>query len=130
MDMAQTAEAHLRHFLGGNSDKSPEELQEIAAALSPGGTHDGGHLVKNVLENVWAADPLLLAATLYYNWPGGKVGFQFLPDPAMTDADEYRMEVESLVDLISGALDGDPRRILIGDDRAFFDSLTALSAAG
>jgi hypothetical protein len=123
MEMAQTAEVHLRHFLGGNSDKSPEELEQIAAALSPGGTHNGGHLVRIVLANVWGADPLLLAATLYYNWHGGKVGFQFLPDPATTVADEYRMEVESLVDLISGALDDDPRRVLTGDDRAFFDSL-------
>lgn len=76
-----------------------------------------------ILANVWAADPLLLAATIRYNWHGGKAGFQFLPDPAKTDFDAYVEEAWSLLELFDQALDGDPRRILTGDDRAFFDSL-------
>src|SRR4051794_38914314 len=53
MDMAQTAEANLAHLAGDNSTKSPEELEQIASALSPGGAHDGAHLVRIVLANVW-----------------------------------------------------------------------------
>jgi hypothetical protein len=62
-----------------------EELQEIAEKLSPGGVHTGGQLVDLVRENMWDADPLLVAAVIYYNWHGGKAGFQFLPDPEQTD---------------------------------------------
>jgi len=88
MKMAREAEAHLAYLAGDNSEKAPEELEQIASSLSPGGTHNGGELVRIILANVWSADPLLVAATVYFNWDGGKAGFQFLPDPATTNPDE------------------------------------------
>lgn len=123
MDMAREAEPHLAAFLRDNSDRSAEELEELADKLSPGGAHTGGLLVRLIQANVWAADPLLLAATIRYNWHGGKAGFQFLPDPAETDFDAYEEEAMGLLDLFDQAIEGDARRILTGDDRAFFDSL-------
>jgi hypothetical protein len=120
--MAERAEPYLPFLLRDNSDKSPAELEEIAAALSPGGAHDGGLLVSLARDRV-CADPLLVAATLYHNWHGGKIGFQFLPDPAEHELDEYEGQVGDLVELFELALDGDPRRILTGEDRAFFESL-------
>lgn len=36
MDMAREAEPHLASFLRDNSDKSAEELEELADRLSPG----------------------------------------------------------------------------------------------
>jgi hypothetical protein len=52
-----------------------------------------------VRANLWDADPLLVAATIWSNWHGGKVGFQFLPDPAQTDPWAYQDEVDELLEL-------------------------------
>ncbi|MCV0369532.1 hypothetical protein [Filomicrobium sp.] len=123
MDMARDAEPHLAAFLRDNSDKTPLELEELAVKLSPGGAHDGGLLVRLIRANMWDADPLLLAAIIRWNWHGGKRGFQFLSDPAETDLYDYEEEATSLMELFDEALDGDPHRILTGEDRAFFDSL-------
>lgn len=121
--MAQKAKPHLAAFLRDNSDRTAEQLEEVANCLSPGGAHTGGLLARLIWENVWLADPLLLAATVWFNWHGGKAGFQFLPDPAKTEVDAYEEEAWRLIDLFDSAFDGDPRRILTGADRAFFDSL-------
>src|SRR5215510_14409824 len=43
--MVRATEPYLRYFLHDNSEKSAEELQELASNLSPGGTHTGGALV-------------------------------------------------------------------------------------
>lgn len=120
---AGRAETYIDAFLQDNSQRTAEELEEMADALSPGGAHDGGELVRLVQAYTWLADPLLVAATIRYNWHGGKVGFQFLPDPATTDPETYDEEAWSLMTLFDEATDGDPRRILTGADRGFFDSL-------
>jgi hypothetical protein len=126
LDMAKEAEPHLDAFLRDNSDKSAEELEEVASFLSPGGEHTGGLLVRLILEELfWQADPLQLAATIRYNWHGGRAGFQFLPDPAQTDIGSYKEQAMELVSLLDEANQGDPLRILTGDDRAFFDTLPA-----
>ena len=120
LSMAKEVEPYLRYFIQDNSKKSPEGLAEVAACLSPGGVHNSGLLASIIRANCWYADRVLLAAILYYNWFGGKVGFQFLPDPAKTELEEYEWEVDGLIldlDL------RDPRRILVGEDRDFYDSL-------
>jgi hypothetical protein len=117
--MAQEAEPHLVNFLRDNSDKTAEELEDLAHKLSPGGAHTGGTLALLIRDYFLGADPFLLAAVIRWNWHGGKIGFQFLPNPAETDLDEYIYQAGSLLDL----LEGDARLILTGEDRAFFDSL-------
>jgi hypothetical protein len=52
----------------------------------------------------------------------GKVGFQFLPNPAV-DPENYEFEVEELEGIIDEGLQGDPLRVLTGDDRDFYLSL-------
>lgn len=121
--LARRAEPFLHCFLQDNNDKSAEELEELASKLSPGGVHNGGLLVRLVRANLWLADPLVVAATIWSNWHGGKVGFQFLPDPAETELCDYTNEVLSLMDLFDYALNGDPCRLLTGPDRAFYQSL-------
>ncbi len=121
--MFEKARAALLYLASDNSGRSPTELHEIASALSPGGAHTGGLLVQIILETVWDADPLLITATIYQNWHGGKQGFQFLPDPTDTDKDEYFDEACSLLHLIYEGTGGEPLRILVGEDRAFFESL-------
>jgi hypothetical protein len=98
-EMVAEAKPYMARFLEDNSTLSAEELEEIAEKLSPGGAHTGGLLVRLVRANLWDADPLLVAATIWSNWHGGKVGFQFLPDPAETDPDVYRDEVDELIEL-------------------------------
>lgn len=123
LDMAERTRPFLLELLRDQSSKSAEELENLAANLSPGGAHTGGLLTRLIRANLWMSDPLLLAALVRYNWHGGKIGFQFLPDPAMSDADEYEQEAMDLMGLFDEALDGDPHRLLTGEDRAFFDSL-------
>ena len=53
----------------------------------------------------------------------GKVGFQFLPNPAV-DPENYEFEVEELEGIIDEGLQGDPLRVLTGDDRDFHLSLS------
>jgi hypothetical protein len=122
-DMARAAEPYLVAFAQDNSGKTAEELEQLAEELSPGGAHTGGTLVHLIWANLWWADPLLVAAIIRWNWHGGKAGFQFLPDPAQMHIDDYEMEAWALLELFDRALDGDPRRILTGSDREFFESL-------
>lgn len=119
-----TAAPHLAAFKRDNSTKSPDELSALADCLSPGGAHTPAGLVNAVREMVKDADPLLIAATVYRNWHGGKIGFQFLPRPGEVDwPDEYYVEASALLDQIRDGTGGDPRRILLENDRAFFDAL-------
>jgi hypothetical protein len=123
-EQAAKARPYMAYFLENNSDKTAEELEELASHLSPCGTvHQAGLLVRIVRANLWDADPLLVAATIWYNWYGGKVGFQFLPDPAETDPDEYQGEVDDLIELFRQAHNGDPLKILTGEDADFYRSL-------
>jgi len=123
--MANMARPLLHHFLRDNSDKTAEQLEELAAHLSPGGAHTGGRLAYLIYKKGLAVDALLLAALMRWNWGGGKMGFQFLPDPADADEDieEYWFEAEDLIKFFQTATDGDPRRILTGNDRAFYEWL-------
>ena len=120
--MAHTARQYLEYFLRDNSSLTAVELEDIARKLSPG-THNSGQLADLIYRSVPQADALLLAAVMRWNWHNGKVGFQFLPDPAMEDIDEYWDQAELLIDLLQTATDGDPLRILTGEDRAFYESL-------
>ncbi len=121
--MIEEAKTHLPCFLQDNSDKSAEELERLAEKLSPGGAHTGGELVNEVRAKMPGADPLLIAATIRVNWHGGKVGFQFLPDPLSVSDDEYMEAGYELAALFDDALDGNPLRILTGEDLAFYNSL-------
>ena len=121
--MAAQARPHLAAFARSNAHLSAEQLEELAADLSPGGAHTGALLGQLVERDVIFADPLLVAAVFRYNWHGGKAGFQFLPDPAVTDPDDYDDAVWQLLNVFDLGTASDPRRILTGDDLAFFDSL-------
>ncbi|RWJ96992.1 hypothetical protein [Mesorhizobium sp.] len=115
---------YLSLFLADHSSKSAEELEELASHLSPGSAHTGGLLAHAIFQWArWEVDPLLLAATLRYCWHGGKMGFQFLPDPAKTDPDEYDEQAQELVQFLFEATDGNPARILTGEDLVFYNSL-------
>jgi hypothetical protein len=120
----ENARAHL-HLLAERdlSGLSAAELEDIADHLSPGWAHDSGLLAQVIRHSVRGANRLLLAAMIRHNWHGGKAGFQFLPDPAETDPDEYWSEACGLVELLEDGIDGDPRRILTEEDLAFFESL-------
>lgn len=113
----------LEMLFEDNSQKTPDQLAEVAYALSPGGAHVGGELTNLLLETAWfhAPDPLLLGALIYSNWTGGKVGFQFQQDPCTTDPDEYAEKAEKISDALSDA--GPPTRFLMGDDLAFYNAL-------
>ena len=67
-------------------------------------------------------DPLLLVAMIRENWDGGKFGFQFLPDPA-DELRDYAGELWTLQEVFEEGLEGDPLKILTGDDREFYLSL-------
>lgn len=125
---ADEAAKHLDSLWRDNSHKSASELQELAQHLSPIGTglDDAGMLARLVMcHPVYAicADPRLLTALVWWNWGMGRVGFQFLSDPATLPLDDYRDEARGLVELFGNATEGDPSRILTGDDLAFYNSL-------
>ena len=121
--LAESARPRLPLLLEDNSNRTAEELAEIAADLSPGGAHDGAFFIRMVRARIWNADPLLVAAAVWYNWHGGKAGFQFLPDPASVDLAAYQDEAIELIGFFDEALCGDLTRILTKDDRAFFEQL-------
>ncbi len=121
--MAAAARPHLATFARRNDHFTAKQLEEVAIQLSPGGAHTGAKLARIVSHSVMFADPLLVAAVFRFNWHGGKAGFQFLPDPAVTDPDDYDEEAGDLLAALDRGTGGDPRRILTGADLAFFDSL-------
>lgn len=123
LSQAKKVCAAIDLFLQDNTDKSAEEMEDIAGQVSPGGAHTGGLLVNLIRQHVFGADPILIAATIYHNWHGGKAGFQFLPDPAATDPEDYETEAFDLIETLDAGIWGDPSRILTGDDRRFYDSL-------
>jgi hypothetical protein len=111
-------------FLDNQSGKSAADLEALAERLhAPGSMHNAGRLVDMVRSRVPLADPLLVAATMYSTWKGGRVGFQFLPNPQETEPEAYDFAVADLVSSLGDAYD-DPRAVLTGVDREFFDSLT------
>ncbi len=122
--MAQRARPYLADLLKDNSARTPEELQNIAGHLSPGGVHTGALLLQLILDELPdECCPRLVAAMIYWNWSGGKRGFQFLPDFLHSDPDWFRARAETLLETIGDGTNGDPRRLLTGDDRGFYDSL-------
>jgi hypothetical protein len=58
---------------------------------------------------------------IYTNWTGGKVGFQFLPDPATVDPDEYEDNAVLILDALADA--GPPSRFMVGEDLDFYNAL-------
>ncbi len=127
LQQADAVRPHLHNLIDLPASATADDLEKIADLFSPGGVHDGGLLARIILECcpliAATSGALLLAAIIRLNWHGGKVGFQFLPDPASTDAEEYEEEAGSLISLLQWATDGNPRRVLTGDDLAFFESL-------
>jgi len=109
-------------FSTGNDDKSPAELAEIADRLSVGGAHTSGFLTRYAMKNILFADPTLVAALLYRNWKGGKVGFQFLPNPATTPFEEYSNAVSELESWFD---ETEPTKLLLNtySDLDFYNSL-------
>jgi hypothetical protein len=122
-DMADLARKALPFLQCCNDGMSPEELETIARDLSPGGAHDGGWLINLIKRTGVIVDPLLLAAVYMYNWHGGKVGFQFMPDIRHCPLLDYLEMGAGLLDTIISGTGADPCKILTGDDRPFFDSL-------
>lgn len=122
---ADATQPYLRFLFEDNSSKTAGELHELAKHLSPGGAHTGGWLASLICESALDVCPVLMGALLYYNWSGGKIGFQFMPEPAdfEGDADGYCFEALNLMGQLEAATRGDPLRILTGDDRAFYESL-------
>lgn len=112
-------------FFNDNIDKTPEELAAMARAINFGGAHDAGLTVRYVREYVFAPCPRLVAACLYEAWQGGKGGFQFLPDPAETDPEEYDDLVSGLIETLEDGAP-DPRQVLLNgysNDLDFYNSL-------
>jgi hypothetical protein len=122
-DMRAHAAKFMGYFERNNSFLSADELADIARSVSPGGAHTGGFMIRILQRNLWHVDPLLVTATIYANWHGGKVGFQFLDSPRDADPDAYEEEATSLIDYLGGATDWNPRRVLTGDDLSFYDAL-------
>jgi hypothetical protein len=121
--MAPEARQYLSYVMRDNSDLDADKLAEIAEALSPGGAHNGADLFWNLLDAKVVIDPLIRAALIYYNWHGGKAGFQFLPDPAATAFSTYRKHAETLAWMLGDGHGVDPARILVEEDRDFFERL-------
>jgi len=121
--MARDTEPYLNYLLDNNYGKSPEELEDIASWLSPGGVHNGGAFLNIIMNNGVRICPRLKAAILYGNWDGGKTGFQFLPDPANTEVEEYALCADDLIEALGSGTGGDPRAVLTGVDREFYESL-------
>jgi len=116
----------LLAFLDDNSGKSPEALAKIANGLYDGGSlHNRGYIVQCVRAGLSLPCPWLTTAAIYNTWKGGKAGFQFLPDPAQTDALEYDEEVSELLSVFYDWANEiwTPHNVLIGNDRKFFDAL-------
>lgn len=123
-DQAESARANLHYLAEGDlRHLSSDDLERIAGHLSPGWAHTSGLFARVIYHSIWWANRRLLAAMFRLNWHGGKVGFQFLPDPAQTDPSEYQQAAADLAEIIHEGTDGDPRSILTGYDLAFFDSL-------
>ena len=60
--MAKDTEPYLKYFLEDNSDKTPEELEDIAAWLLPGGVHNSGLFLRIIMNNGVLICPRLMAA--------------------------------------------------------------------
>lgn len=121
--MARRARQHLPYVMRDNSDLDANRLAEIAGALSPGGVHNGADLYWALIDWGVPIDKHLQAALFYYNWSGGKVGFQFMPNPRTTRAGRYREAAEALATMLFAGHGGDLRRLLIGDDLTFYERL-------
>lgn len=100
-------------------DRPPGRHRDNPRPIPPGGIHNGGLLTRLLMGRSVGLDPLLITAMIWNNWHGGKVGFQFLPDPG-DDPENYEFEVEELEGIIDEGLQGDPLRVLTGDDRDFY----------
>lgn len=125
MQAAEQSRPFLPALLEDNSGKTSEELEILAGYVSPMiGAHNSGLFAQLLIpERHWIGlDALLLTAMVRSNWHGGKVGFQFLPDPA-DDWENYEDERWMLQEVFERELEGDPLRILTGNDREFFLSL-------
>ena len=122
--MAQEARSFIPRLFCDNSHLSAEELEELASKLSPGSSHTGGWLASLVYNSLrWEVDPILIAATIRWNWHGGRGRFEFLPDPAESDTQDYQGLASDLIEFLQDATDRNPRRILTGEDREFYESL-------
>jgi hypothetical protein len=121
--MARKAHRCFPYATRDNSDLGAERLAEIAEALSPGGVHNGADLYRTLTDFGVEIDSRLRAALIYSNWSGGKIGFQFMPDPAKTPLWLYREEAERLAAALVAGHDGDPRHVLVDEDRSFYAQL-------
>lgn len=104
-----------------NAGMSPEALARLAAALSPGGVHDAGYFTSALIDLNIPCCPYALAALIYENWTGGKIGFQFMPNPREADEADYYERAETIFGLLIDG--GPPTRFLVGDDRDFYEGL-------
>ena len=94
----------------------------MAEQLTPGSHNDNTVLLNLVEEFLTKADPRLLVAAKAQAWQGGRAGFQFLPNPANLELDEYQDLVQDLVESLQANVEH-PSEVLVGSDRAFYESL-------
>ncbi|HEX3651283.1 MAG TPA: hypothetical protein VHU18_00495 [Rhizomicrobium sp.] len=124
---AEELALHLPLLWQDHWDKTATELEELADRLSPvaTGLDDAGLLARLILwEPLWlGVNVLLLAALVWRNWPFGKLGYQFMPNPLKLSLEEYRDEAWTLLNMLEEATGGDPMRLLTGDDLEFYKSL-------
>ena len=114
-------ENHLCSLFQDNDHLSRDELLDIAGKLSPGGHHTGGLLIQ-IASQFFFLDETISAAAHYLNWHGGKVGFQFLPDPAQVDFEEYQDEAYELA-LRLEPIQRNPQRFLSDEDWEMYEAL-------
>ena len=126
---AESLREALEWLKGGHTKgKSAVELEEMAGRLTPGGAHTDGGLIMAAVGHIMFPDPLLVTATIREAWRGGKAGFQFLPDPAETDPEEYQEEAWDLYEMLRG---GEFENVALQDiltntydpDLAFYEAL-------
>jgi len=118
--MGKDIRPHLDSFLCDNSDKSAEQLEELAWRFTASDPDSGLSLALLMMAHFETVDALLLAAVSRRTW---QLGGALLPDPAETDSEEYGNLSSMLAENLANAVRGDPRRILTGADRIFFEGL-------
>lgn len=109
-------------------DRPVAEVYEAAQGLLSGDSiHNQGGMILDVMQSVFCPDPMLVAAAMRLAWQGGKVGFNFLPDPADADPEDYDMAADFVLEALTGEWAfAAPALLADGqddDDLAFYRSL-------
>lgn len=109
-------------------DRPSAEVYEAAQGLLSGDSiHNQGGMILDVIQTVFCPDSMLVAATMRLAWQGGKVGFNFLPDPRDADPEDYDMAADLVLEALTGNGEVDAAALLTDGeyawDRAFYRAL-------